>query len=49
MADSNADVLRALYGIMSDEGLFSGVNDDYWFNIYDGLVSALAPEMNEPE
>ena len=43
--DTAAEILRALHGLMKDEGLFSRGMESYWYSIWDALVYELAPEM----
>ena len=45
-ADTPADVMRALHGLIQDKGLFARCpQEDYWYSVFDGLVAELAPEL----
>jgi len=41
------EALLTIHDAMMDEGLFSGVNEQYWYSIWDALVARLCPSIAE--
>jgi hypothetical protein len=49
-ADGNGEIreaLRTIHRAMLDKGLLTGSQDDYWYSMWDAIVSEIAPELAE--